>query len=160
MTQDELKEILDYNSITGVFTWKISPSRRAKIGDIAGYSDRGYTIIRYNYKNYKAHRLAWLFIYGVIPKMIDHIDRNGSNNSIDNLRISCYSENNKNKSKYSNCKSGVTGVSYSKKDSKWKPTIKVNGKTINLGYYDNFDDAVEIRKNAEREHGFDVTHGK
>lgn len=161
MVLDELKHILSYDEYTGIFKWNISPSKRVNVGDIAGSCDEyGYCRIRYKYKNYKAHRLAWLYMYGEYPKFVDHINRNRMDNSISNLRSVTISENNRNKSKNINCAHGVTGVYFSEHHQKWKPTIGVDGKTINLGYYSSFDDAVAIRKNAEIIYGFSDTHGE
>ena len=63
LTQAELKEVLDYNPETGIFIWKKTMNNNAKKGKIAGWvSFYGYIEIRYDNKNYKAHRLAWLYM--------------------------------------------------------------------------------------------------
>lgn len=54
-----------------------------------------------------------------------------------------------NRRKHSNNKSGKTGVFWSNLDKKWKCQIKVNGKNIHLGYFEDKDLAIEIRNNAE-----------
>lgn len=46
--------------------------------------------------------------------------------------------------------SGVTGIDWSKRRNKWRARITINKKTINLGDFKNFDDAVKARKDAER----------
>lgn len=48
-----------------------------------------------------------------------------------------------------NSTSGVTGVHYYKSRNKWTAQIGVNKKMIHLGYFENFDDAVKTRKEAE-----------
>lgn len=87
ITQERLKEVLDYDSSTGIFTWK-------KNGSITGtLNSYGYVIIKVDGIPHRAHRLAWLYVYGdTIPEVLDHIDSNRSNNSIDNLRVSSKSE--------------------------------------------------------------------
>jgi hypothetical protein len=69
LTQEKLKENLDHNPETGLFTWKVSNNNRIKIGNIAGSVSKttGYRIIRFNKKNYLAHRLAFLYINGEFP---------------------------------------------------------------------------------------------
>lgn len=69
-----------------------------------------------------------------------------------NLRISTYSQNNQNKKKQSNNKSGVTGVFWDKSKNKWTPRIRVDGKDIYLGIFDDFNEAVRIRKEAENKY--------
>ncbi len=150
ITQEELKRNLHYNPEAGLFKWKISNNRRIKIGDIAGTKTHGYIIIRINKKNYYSHRLAWLYMEGYFPENdTDHIDRNKSNNSWDNLRHVSKSCNSRNCKISKNNKSGVTGVSWYKNYKKWHGQIMINKKIIKLGYYKNKDDAVLARWNAE-----------
>jgi len=118
MTQDELKQHLHYNPATGVFTWRNNPKRNAQwnvmwAGKIAGtVTERGYSRIRLLDKGYRAHRLAFLYVYGYMPKEIDHIDGDKLNNRIKNLRSVSHSENMRNAKKYPSNTSGVTGVTY------------------------------------------------
>lgn len=89
-----------------------------------------------------------------INKRVDHIggDTTRWDNRRYNLRISTPSQNNQNKKKQSNNKSGVTGVFWDKSKNKWIPRIRLSGKDIYLGVYDNFDDAVKVRKAAEEKY--------
>ena len=84
-------------------------------------------------------------------KIVDH--KNGeeskNNNCKYNLRICTYQENMMNRKINVNNKSGVTGVFYLKRENKWVAQIKYNKKNIRLGYFKNFDDAVDARKKAE-----------
>ena len=68
LTQDRLKELLDYNSVTGIFTWKVFRSRTAKAGTRAGYLSKGYVYISVDGIGYSARKLAWLYCYGEYPK--------------------------------------------------------------------------------------------
>ena len=76
LTQERLKEVVEYNSNTGVFIWKKSIAKIVKIGNIAG-SQRvdGYLSFQIDKKMYLAHRLAWFYIYGYFPQMLDHINQ-------------------------------------------------------------------------------------
>jgi hypothetical protein len=82
---------------------------------------------------------------------VDHIDGNELNNRKNNLRVCTKADNNKNLGMKKNNKSGYKGVIWYPYNNynKWKATIKVNSKTINLGYFDNIEDAVKVRKEAE-----------
>ena len=85
---EELQQAFEYDPKTGLFTHKLRPSPRVKIGQVAGSLNRhGYIQIRFNYYSYLAHRLAWKMHYGVDPKdLIDHKNRKRTDNRIANLR--------------------------------------------------------------------------
>jgi hypothetical protein len=145
ITQERLKEILDYDPDTGLFTRKAINNPNQKIGQIAGSRyDNGYVCIMVDNKLYKAHRLVWFYIHGVWPsKYIDHINGIRHDNRIDNLRECSKLENAQN-IKIPICnKSGYMGVSWAKVSKKWKAQIKTNGKVIGLGY---FDDPAEAHR--------------
>jgi len=138
MTQKELKNILKYCPKTGNFIWKITSSNRATKNKIAGCSNFAYTLIGYNKKIYRAHRLAFLYMKGYIPDLIDHKDRNGLNNKWSNLREANKSLNNVNSKLNKVNKSGYTGVSFKndcKRKKPWRSVINANGKQISLGYF-------------------------
>lgn len=80
---------------------------------------------------------------------IDHISHNTKDNRKSNLRNVTSSQNNMNVSKRSDNTSGVTGVSWHKGIQKWRARINVSGKEVNLGYFEEFEDAVKARKEAE-----------
>ena len=154
---DDLKEILDYDENTGIFRWKITKpgGRNIKEGFVAGtYDKKGYHRIKINRKVYLGHRLAWLFVKGNWPKKdIDHINGITNDNRICNLRECNKSENGQNRLRNKNNKSGFTGVS--QKDNRWVAIITINKKTIYLGQFDTFEEAVEARKvGKEKYHAF------
>lgn len=164
MTQTELKEILEYNEISGLFIWLVTTGG-TRIGDITGWPHSfhdpyRYTIIKIKQKKYLAHRLAWLYAHGEFPlDQIDHIDGDGFNNRLINLRCVDAAENGKNRKLGKNSSTGVVGVCYCNKSNKWLAQIGVNKKRHNLGYFYLFDDAVVARKVAEKEYGFHENHG-
>lgn len=80
---------------------------------------------------------------------VDHINHNKFDNRKNNLRKCNNSKNQMNKGISKNNTSGVTGVCWNKQKNKWRARINVNKKDINLGFFDNFDDAVAARKQAE-----------
>lgn len=80
-------------------------------------------------------------------KIVDHINRNRSDNRKNNLRICVQEVNVKNISKRKDNKSGYTGIS--KSGNKWIVRISVNKKRITVGTYKDFEKAVEARKDAE-----------
>jgi hypothetical protein len=73
---------------------------------------------------------------------VDHINLDKLNNSKANLRVCTRYENQLNKSLTKNNTSGFKGVSWRKKDKKWKAQISVDKKTIFIGLFDNIIDAA------------------
>lgn len=151
LTQERLKEVLDYNPETGVFVRKVYSSWKAKAGDIAGYiQHNGYNSINVDAKPYLAHRLAWLYIYGYFPEnTVDHINRNRGDNRIINLREASYQCQMRNRSGLKNNTSGIEGVSWSNWARKWIAAIKVNRKIHALGSFTDKLEAAYARYTAE-----------
>ena len=143
LTAGSLKEILDYNPGTGIFSWKIYRNRPAKLGQKCGcVRDGKYFCISINYVDYFAHRLAWLYMTGEWPEnTVDHKNRIKTDNRWCNLREATYSQNIANSPNRQNS-SGYRG-SYKRKDRKnmWRAVIMKEGKRINLGYYKSAKEA-------------------
>jgi len=162
ITQERLKELLTYNPETGLFVWKVSRGKK-KAGSFAGdiCPSTGYSRIVIDYREYRAQKLAWLYVYGIMADdIIDHINHNRTDNRINNLRNVSIKENLKNKAKGKNNKSGQVGVCWRKSTNRWRAYIKVDKKCIELGSFVSFSDAVNARKNAEVLYGFHENHGK
>lgn len=85
---------------------------------------------------------------------IDHIggETTRCDNRKQNLRKLTNSQNLMNRGLQKNNTSGVTGVSWNKSRQKWEAHIKFQGKKINLGLYQSIDDAVKVRKEAEKKY--------
>ena len=101
ITAEELREQLNYDPETGVFTWRVK-TRQKNIAGRVGHLNKttGYVSISVRKKTYLAHRLAWLHTYGCWPrKEIDHINRVRSDNRIANLREATRAENCANRKK-------------------------------------------------------------
>jgi len=153
VTQHRLKEVLDYNPETGVFTWRKTNNQINK-GAIAGSpSSCGYIRFTVDGMRYAAHRLAWLYVYGEYPETdIDHVNRIRSDNRISNLRTASRAENCQNASKRKSNSSGVVGVCWNIGHKKWQARIMHNGKSIHLGYYEKIEDAASARLSAKRKY--------
>lgn len=145
ITQDILKTHLSYNPDNGIFLRLISNNSQIKVGDIAGsLSDDGYIRIQILGKSYKAHRLAWLYVYGKFPTYIDHIDGNRTNNKLNNIRQCSLSENQKNTKIPIHNKSGIKGVSWNKAYCKWEVNARLNCKKYFLGRFDEISIAAKV----------------
>jgi hypothetical protein len=151
VTQKELHEIFEYRD--GQLIWKSPTSNRVSVGDVAGTPHpSGYLKICVNGKKYFAHRLIYLFHHGHMPMFLDHIDRNGLNNKIENLREATLSQNSANTSIRSDNTSGYRGVSWDKKAKKWLAKITIFRKQKYLGYFSSPEAAYEVYCEAARNH--------
>jgi hypothetical protein len=148
LTIEQLKEVLDYNPDTGVFTWKKTVNSHAVVGSVAGNQDSSvYIRITIYKKKYAAHRLAFLYMTGEFPKhLVDHINQIKDDNRWTNLRQATVSQNNINSKKQKNNKSGYRGVYWVKKYQVWRVQIKYKSKYITLGSYTDIKEAAEVYK--------------
>lgn len=152
ITSDELRQLLDYDPKTGIFTWRMSTGSRAVAGSKAGSRNGGrdgYIRIMVSKRVYLAHRLAWLHTHGEWPEdQIDH--RNGArdDNRLSNLRLATNSQNGANKRRYANNRSGAKGVYWRGQRGKWTADIQVNGNRKNLGLFTTKEAAAEAYRQA------------
>ena len=170
-----LEELFDYDSLTGFVTNKYRPRKyfntknsystfnSHQVGKRSGSEKDRFRRITLFGKPYPEHRLIWALYYKEWPSkemVIDHINGDPFDNKIDNLRLVTHRENAMNRRLSCNNKSGVIGVHYYASRKQWQAQITVKGKKINLGRFDNFDDAVKSRKDAEKKYGYHENHGR
>ena len=155
MNQQELKTLLHYDPPTGVFRWRHEPKRGMQPWDVAGNIDRqGYVQIKIGGKVLMAHRLAWLYVHGELPKQVDHKNMTRSDNRIDNLRAADNSCNGMNKRMQSNNTTGYKGVTFHKGTGRYHAKIQANGVRKSLGYYETAEQAHKAYMTAAGElHG-------
>lgn len=161
VTAEYLRQILRYDQSTGEFFWLEKVSRKVIAGEQAGTTrPDGYRTLQLFGKRYLAHRLAWLYVYGTWPReLLDHRDRNPSNNAIGNLREATDGQNKQNAvvAKSHNASSGLLGVTFDtrKKTNPWRAAIRVDGTTRHLGVFPTKEDAHEAYLRAKEElHAF------
>jgi hypothetical protein len=161
ITQEELKNVINYDPDTGVFTWKDGRNGRVKVGGRAGYkhkllNGKCYRRIKICGKDMYENVLAFIYMKGKAPELIDHINGNGEDNRWTNLKGSNYANNAKNKRLYSNNNSGITGVRFNKHINRYQSFISREY----IGSFDNFEDAACARRHAEFLHGYHDNHGE
>ena len=153
---EKAKELLHYDSESGMFIWRLGRSR-AKKGYIAGathgsrYERIAIKLGDGSQKKIPSHRLAWFITYGYLPNIIDHIDGDGLNNRINNLRECTNSQNQMNTGKPSSNTSGVKGVSWRSRDNVWQVRIGFSGKYIWLGSFKRIEDAEQAYKDKAKQ---------
>lgn len=153
ITVDQVRALFDYSKKDGQLRWKVSRQKIRK-GAIAGYisSSDGYRYICFDYHDFLAHRLIWLWMTGSWPKcQIDHYDRDRSNNRWTNLREATNSQNNRNGLAQKNNKStGVRGVDIRR--GKYRVRIFVDRKELVVGRFQTLDEAKAARREAEQKY--------
>jgi hypothetical protein len=178
ITRELLQELLEYNPETGILTWK--PREREWFtsdyrhrdwikrwsGMSAGYVfhnkilDQKYVKVCVMGKRLLAHRVIWMLVHGQWPDDIDHINGCSTDNRLVNLRSVDRTTNLRNRARFKNNTSGVTGVVWTKRSQKWRAQIRVNTKQICLGLHADKFDAICARKSAENRYGFHPNHGR
>ena len=159
LTPERLRELLDYDEETGLFTWKIQLGNRGAAGKIAGRIGKNRSYIGIGGDQFFAHRLAWFYVYGLWPKKgIDHIDGDPLNNRIANLREANQAENLQNYKKPKTNTSGFMGVRIHSTTGKWQASISCGKKREYLGIYETKELAYLAYLSAkERLHTFNPT---
>lgn len=176
-SKEELNTLLRYEPHTGLLFWrKRTEDKFVNVGSHSlahtcakwngRFADKealtkmnlGYRCGRLKRDYVMAHRVIWKLMTGDDPIQVDHIDGDRSNNRWDNLRDVTSAENHRNAARRSDNTSGVVGVYWDKRMRKWTASIVL--KSLYLGSYDSFEDAVAARKAAEVEYGFHANHGR
>lgn len=156
LAADRLRALLEYDSTTGVFRWRVDVGRwgRIKAGTITGSPDAfGHLRVQVDGRLYYAHRLAWLYMTGDWPSgEVDHIDGVPHSNAFSNLRDVPHQVNTENRRKANRDKaSGLPiGVSIDRRDGRYRADITVRGKGVSLGRYSDPERAHQAYLVAKR----------
>ena len=151
----ELQRLFTYNPETGELLLKQGrQGSHRKAGDSACIEYKGYSRVNCFGTYYQAHRVAYLMGNGKEPVgVIDHLNGNGLDNRIANLRDASSEQNSRNRNHHAHGNTGVMGVHYSR--DKYEVKIGVGrGVKKYLGRFDCFLDAVAARKSAEQKLGY------
>lgn len=145
ITQELLRCALNYDPDTGTFTWRYRPERSRQwntryAGRIAGKVDTvGRRMIGVavdgTKRQFFASRLAFIYMTGFCPPLVDHKDGDRGNNRWKNLRAASPSQNLHNTVVRSDNRSGFKGVDWNAEKGKWRAVIHVNKRQKHLGYF-------------------------
>lgn len=147
ITQGELRNQLEYDQDSGFWRWRGPFASRvnAKQGWFEGAPmTDGYRCIRIDGKTYYAHTLAWLYVYGVWCKRLDHKNKKKNENWIDNLRPVTRSQNGINRDLNINNTSGHTGVNMI--TGLWYGNITKDGERTFSSGFKTKDEAIAWRQ--------------
>jgi hypothetical protein len=159
--------------VDGALIWRWRPREHFKsdrsfkqlntlcAGKVAGRPmvNRGYWQTMLDGERFLNHRIIACMFGLRMDGVIDHIDRDPTNNRIENLRACSQAENTRNNSGWGS-RSGLKGV-YQRSNGKWTAAIREDGKLKNLGTHERLEDAVNARRAAERKTyaAFGAEHG-
>lgn len=138
-TRDFLLSVFHYDRETGILFWKNHWHKNKTYlkGKEAGciYKDHNnyYKKITLANKNQMVHQLIYFLETGEIPEVIDHIDGNGLNNRMSNLRNTTTRNNLQNTKSHRNGK--LVGAHFHKKENRWRSAIYIDGVKITLGRF-------------------------
>jgi hypothetical protein len=149
LSHERLTELLDYDPITGISTWKVSRrNKKARAGDRAGSACGKYRFIGIDGSMHTEHKLAWFYVHRQWPaRDLDPANRDGHCNAIKNLREATGSQNGLNQSKRTNL-SGFKGVGPSPHSDNFVAVIRFKGKKHHLGTFETARDAAEAYDKA------------
>lgn len=114
-------------------------------------ASEGYLVGKILGCRHSAHRVIWAIHNGYWPRnQIDHINGNGLDNRIANLREATASENQQNLPIRKANREGFPGVSWHVAGGKWRATIRHKGKHYHLGLFEKITDAADAYRMAKR----------
>jgi len=142
LTQERLKALLDYDSETGVFRWRVQNKSNRKTVIAGCRAQSEHWSINIEGRRYRAHQLAWLYMKGEWGRpLIDHRDGNPLNNRWDNLRLGSHGDNAANRSRLRTNRSGFKGVCFDPRRGKWRAQITKDGRRFSIGSYATAEEA-------------------
>jgi hypothetical protein len=162
LTQQQVQELFEYSD--GDLHWKPRTLSRNRPSVLNGKkvgcpNGSGYLTMVHDKRKYYLHQLVFLMHHGYIPSNVDHIDGNGSNNRIENLRLATVSENMYNTKINTKNTSGFKGVHFNKQKQKWQAKLWVRGEQIARAFQSK-ELAVEFMELfREMAHGQFANHG-
>ena len=152
LTKSRLCELFNYDPMVGNLMRRVSKANQPS-GSLAGsVNARGHINVQVDGRLYAAHRVVFLMVHGWLPKEIDHINRDKTDNRIANLRPATSSQNKGNIGLLASNRSGYRGVSFNQRSQKWHAQIKINGKQTYLGRFDLPQDAAIVYNKAAITH--------
>ena len=136
VTQELLHKLFHYED--GKLIWKESQNSKCRAGDVVGYQrPEGYVVTRIKRKQFYVHRLVFLYFHGYLPKFVDHVNHDRSDNRIENLRECTHSQNHANRKH-----SGNRGLKFRPRFGNWSVRIQFEKKQMWLGVFQTREEAV------------------
>lgn len=135
--QDRVRELFVCVPERGALFWRMGPRRGKLAGSPGDGLDHRYRRVWVDGRLHKVHRIIWVYVHGSAPPMLDHRDGDYANDAIWNLRECTPSQNIANVGRRKNNKTGYKGVSWCSRDHKYTAFIRINGRSIFIGRFDD-----------------------
>lgn len=160
LTQEMVRQMFDYREDGKLIRRQSTMGNGNHAGAVVGTKPTGarnyrYSATKVHGQHWCVHKLIYLYHYGVVPKQLDHINRDTTDNRIENLRPASTIQNACNRKLFTNNTSGCKGVSWNKVSKKWLSYISINQKFTRLGMFDDLELADFVSTEAR-----DLYHGK
>ena len=172
LTKERLLEVLEFDESISRFRWRERAGDKRFnnrfAGKLAGSVTRCptpglfYRRVHLDEVQYKEHRLVWLYWHGELPKFgLDHLNGDGLDNRIENLRLDSDGVNTRNMAKNVRNTSGYANVSWREDRQKWQVYAQSKTSSIHGGYFapDELDKAVLKAAELREKLGFSPSHG-
>ena len=143
LTAEAAREIVDYDPQTGFFVWKKTTASHYAGVRAGGLNERGYEIIHFDGYQVYGHHLAWLLMKGEWPEnILAHRDEVNGNNQWSNIVLTSPSKNKHTTRLMKSNTSGFRGVSWHKRDQRWRASIRHLKVQIDIGRFDTAEQAA------------------
>ena len=153
ITQEYIQKLFYYQDGDLVRVGKSEPNQRKP-------GSEGYLPIAIDGKDYKLHRIIYLYHHGDMPAQIDHVDGDKLNNRIENLRACTLSQNQHNAQRRKDNTSGIKGITWCRSRGQWLARVKYKGRQYFVGYFNSIENAErELKAARESLHGKFTNHG-
>jgi len=131
----------------GALYWKADVAHNVKAGDrVAKNSNAPRLRVCYDGKFHTVHRIIFAMNHGYYPKVVDHINGDGRDDRIENLRAADMRTNAQNRKRNTQNLSGTKNVGF--KNNRWRVTVRKNDGTRFDKRFKNFDIACTIAELA------------
>ena len=159
--EDRIRTLLRYDPKTGNLFWIACPvpagqTQAATWGSLrnrpAGQRKENRILVVIDGRRYEAHQLAFFLHHGRWPAAgINHINGDGLDNRLVNLREASHEQSMQNRKQHRNNKSGFPGVRWHKRAGKWEAFVRYQGKLKYLGLFERAELAAEAARSARQE---------
>jgi len=153
LTQADVREMFDYREDGKLIRLHTTSGNGNYAGAVVGTTPDGsrgnrYAATKIHGQHWCVHKLIYLYHHGFVPDQLDHINRDSSDNRIENLRVADSSQNMRNRGLFKNNTSGHRGVSWHKRIAKWGVYLSISNKIKHFGYFDDLELAALVAEEA------------